>query len=320
MLIACGNDNSGDNSINKKTPKAQEKNQTKEKDYSALLVFNDDGTAIYHDDKEKNVFRKSTSGLEYKFIVRNDIGKSPAIGDVILISLNYKNSADSTIFDSEKIDANFKMRVQKPSHPGGCIEEAYMMMRKGDSAVFLIDAHNFYTYTQNLIAIPDYIKPEEKLSFYIKIKDILSNDEFISKNSELYNHQLKQEESLINRFLLSIDFDAKIYKSGLIKVLIESGTGKQVEMGDLVTIDYTASFIDGAVFDSSLDRSEAFLFTLGNNEVIKGLEEAVLDMKVGEYSLIIIPFRLAYGEEKKGLIPPFSTLVFETELLDAKKQ
>jgi FKBP-type peptidyl-prolyl cis-trans isomerase len=86
----------------------------------------------------------------------------------------------------------------------------------------------------------------------------------------------------------------------------------------MVSIHYTGSFIDGKVFDSSLERNEPFLFKIGSQQAIQGMEEGILKMRVGGTATLIIPSKLAYGFEQKGPIPPYSTLIFDVELLDVK--
>jgi FKBP-type peptidyl-prolyl cis-trans isomerase len=287
----------------------------------AIFKFDDTGNSDYLIKTPSKNYHTSNSGLRYRFIHHNSKQPTGSVGDIIEISLKYYNEKDSLIFNSEEIDKNFKMRINTPSHIGGSIENAYLIMHKYDSAHFKINAKDFYTQTQNLAKLPDYINPDEDLIFHIKIKDILTKDEFVKKHSDIYIHNLQQEESLIKRFLLNMNFENEptIYESGLIHIPIKKHNKKLISTGDKVKIHYTASFIDGGVFDSTIDRGTAFEFTIGNHEVIPGLEEAVLNMSLNDISLFIIPFRLAYGEEKIGQIPPFSTLIFEIEIIDVRK-
>jgi peptidylprolyl isomerase len=105
--------------------------------------------------------------------------------------------------------------------------------------------------------------------------------------------------------------------SGLMYEVMAKGSGSgKPRPGDTVSAHYTGMFLDGRKFDSSVDRGEPIRFPVGAGRVIKGWDEALLDMTKGEKRILIIPPQLAYGSQGRGPIPPNSTLVFEVELLD----
>ena len=107
--------------------------------------------------------------------------------------------------------------------------------------------------------------------------------------------------------------------SGLEYIEIEAGTGAQAEAGKTVSVHYTGKFQDGKVFDSSISRGEPITFPLGQGRVIKGWDEGIVLMKVGDKAQLIIPPELAYGERGAGgVIPPNATLVFDVELVAVK--
>lgn len=108
--------------------------------------------------------------------------------------------------------------------------------------------------------------------------------------------------------------DVVTLPSGLqYKVLVE-GTGAKPKASDKVKVHYHGTLIDGTVFDSSIDRGEPITF--GVTDVIKGWTEALQLMPVGSKWMVYIPYDLAYGSRDAGTIKPYSTLVFEIELLD----
>jgi len=106
--------------------------------------------------------------------------------------------------------------------------------------------------------------------------------------------------------------------SGLKYIIVNPGTGVQAANGKNVIVHYTGYFTDGKIFDSSVERDEPFPFVLGQGQVIKGWDEGVALMKVGEKIRMIIPYQLGYGENANGPIPAKATLVFDVELLDVK--
>jgi FKBP-type peptidyl-prolyl cis-trans isomerase len=100
---------------------------------------------------------------------------------------------------------------------------------------------------------------------------------------------------------------------------ITSGAGPLPRRGQTVTVHYTGWLADGTKFDSSVDRNEPFSFVLGRGEVIRGWDEGVATLQVGDKARLTIPPELAYGREGyPGAIPPNATLVFEVELLSVQ--
>ena len=109
--------------------------------------------------------------------------------------------------------------------------------------------------------------------------------------------------------------------SGLKYIIIKkSNAAVKGEPGKTVKVDYTGFLPDGKVFDSSLDREQPIEFVLGQTQVIKGWEEGIALMSVGDKFRLIIPSSLGYGDtgQPQAKILPKATLIFDVELIEVK--
>lgn len=98
--------------------------------------------------------------------------------------------------------------------------------------------------------------------------------------------------------------------------VLKEGSGSGAKAGDTVTVHYTGVLTDGGKFDSSVDRGQPFAFQLGAGAVIRGWDQGLLGMKIGEKRRLTIPPELGYGSRGAGgVIPPDATLIFEVEML-----
>ena len=106
--------------------------------------------------------------------------------------------------------------------------------------------------------------------------------------------------------------------SGLQYKITTKGCGAAAQKGDGVKVHYTGKFTNDTVFDSSVQRNLPFEFKLGKGQVIKGWDEGIALLHVGDKATFVIPPDLGYGARANGKIPANSTLVFDVELLEVK--
>jgi len=107
--------------------------------------------------------------------------------------------------------------------------------------------------------------------------------------------------------------------SGLRYQILQNGSGKKAEKGNNISVHYKGQLIDGTVFDSSYQRKQPIDFQVGIGQVIKGWDEGLQLLKVGDKARLVIPSDLAYGSQGAGgVIPPNATLIFDVELMDVK--
>lgn len=270
-------------------------------------------------------YEKNENGLYYKFYVKKD-GAKPKETDIAIIDLVYKlktNDKDSILFDNRKFNSPVQILISKPLYKGD-ITEGISMMGIGDSASFIISADSFFTKNINQ-ALPPFIKAGSKLNFEIKLNKILTKAEYELQIAEAKAKQdslvqkMKNEEPLtMDKFIKDSNLKGRKTSTGLFISETKKGTGAKPSKGNKVKVHYTGKFLNGQVFDSSVERNEPFEFTLGNSEVIKGWDEGIALLNKGAKAILVIPSNIAYGDMGSGPIPPYATLIFEVELIDFK--
>ena len=158
----------------------------------------------------------------------------------------------------------------------------------------------------------------------IKIGESANNfDEvsvWINEEPKLEKRRIEIEKAKREELTKQLEKLSKGYtttNSGLKYKILVSTKNKKAVNGNNVKVHYTGKLMDGNIFDSSLRRNLPFEFKIGEGRVIKGWEEALKILRVGEKASFIIPSNLAYGPRGAGgVIPPNATLIFEIELLE----
>jgi FKBP-type peptidyl-prolyl cis-trans isomerase len=189
-----------------------------------------------------------------------------------------------------------------------------MQMHQYDSAEFVIDAIKFFKETRELINIPEYIS-NDSLIFNIRILKIISAEEWNNNQQQTSNKRKMQESSDIRRYILDEGIDAKELTDGIYRYIAKSGDGKSISDKSKVTIHYNGKYLDNNIFSSTYEDNNPFSFTIGNDEVINGLEIGLMGMQTNSELTLIIPYDQAYNDEQKGPIPPWTSLVFEIKVL-----
>ena len=263
-------------------------------------------------------FEKNDDGLYYKFLIKKEEGIKPKYGDFVELQIRYADSKDSLLFDSKEIAGDFKIELKTKNRNKLSIESAVTMLKVGEKALFKMSADSFYLNNKNT-ELPRNIKKSSLLTFDIELVRILDAKEVKLEREKFIKDRKKAEDDILEQYILENYKNIEPNISGLYVILQKEGKGVSAKLGDRILVNYTGKFLSGEIFDSSYDRNEAFEFTLGNSEVIQAWEEGFFGMKEGTKAKFIIPSHLAYGEKGYGkIIPPFSSLVFEVELIEIR--
>ncbi len=125
----------------------------------------------------------------------------------------------------------------------------------------------------------------------------------------------RQENEIID-YIIDKDLAPTRSVTGLYYQIIEEGTGERIKPGDQLEVHYTGRFLDGKVFDSSVERGKPLGFKLGTQGLIQGWLEGLRYMKEGSKMILVVPSRLAYkGQGFSTMIGPDTPLTFEMEVI-----
>lgn len=260
-----------------------------------------------------NKTETTEDGIEYTIHRTEEDARMVAKGDVLTIHMLAKvERTDSQIFNTYANNKPFEIPAEEPT-----LGSVFAMLKKGDSASFTVSADTLFnkSFKQPL---PPGVQPGDKLVFQVTLNDVFSQEEIRRKIDER-NAEFKVKDSMAFNQMIT-DPNWKTTASGLRYQIIKPGKGKKVMPGNNVTVKYVGTLLDGRVFDQTKEGQPDFTFNVGTKMVIPGWDEGLLLMKEGETARLLIPWNLAYGEFGSGPIPPYSSLIFDIELVKVENK
>ena len=268
----------------------------REDEYTANLIKKEiDDREAYLKKMGIPIDTNMASGLYY-FETKAGAGIQPVAGDKVKVHYIGK-FLNGAIFDSS-YDRNqpieFTLGVGKVI-PGW--DEAIALMKEGGTANLIIPSNLAYGAT-GYGSIPPYTT---------LIFDV-----------ELINDAEVQETKEREAYLEAENITVEPTESGLYYIETEEGVGTQAVAGNVVQVHYEGRFLNGQIFDSSWERGTPIEFILGEGQVIKEWDEGIALMKEGGKARLVIPSNLAYGSYGSGIIPSYTTTVFDVELIEIK--
>lgn len=244
-------------------------------------------------------------------------GTNAKVGDFMILNFQFKTDKDSVLRDTYKEGVPITITLQESTYKGS-LEEGLSKLSAGDSATLSINADSLFAKSIGAPR-PEYIKAGSNVKFIIKVNKVLTKEEMMKEQEKMAAEQKAKDDQIIQEYIKANNLKAEKTPSGLYYVKVKEGKGAKAEPGKMVSVHYTGKLTNGNVFDSSVNRGTPFEFPLGAGNVIRGWDEGIALMKVGEKGTLLIPSYLAYGERgAPGAIPPNSVLIFDVELLGVK--
>ncbi len=174
------------------------------------------------------------------------------------------------------------------------------------------------TKTNDVITTVEIIRIGEKAKKFETDQKAFENYKTAGERAKI--EEAKKAAAEFEKWVKTTYPKAKKTASGLFYIEEKEGKGAKAVNGDTVQGHYAGALQDGSEFDNSFKRGQPLEFVLGTGRVIKGWDEGIALMNVGDKFKLIIPYQLGYGENGyPGAIPPKAALIFDTELMAIKK-
>lgn len=280
-----------------------------------------------------NQFKKGEGDMMYKIYTKKD-GPTMAIGDLAACRVVEKTEEDSVLFSSYDYDRSMLLMREKSAFAGDLFA-ALGLLSEGDSASFKINM-------DSVIAKTGRRKPTgtkgKYLMYTVKVEKViprgkLTDSLFRDKVEAYWKSELEkaktEEDAKFKAYITAQNLKPVVTPSGLNYVIATEGAGNKAAIGDTVEVNYTGKFLTGKVFDTSVSEAakKANIYnemrtytplkvTVGTHASIPGFDEGLSLFPKGTKATLVLPSKLAYGEEGNGAIQPYTPLVFDIEVIN----
>jgi FKBP-type peptidyl-prolyl cis-trans isomerase FklB len=313
------------------TPKASLKNPVDSISYAYGVSLADQGLMQY---LEQSGIITGTSNIEYEYQMKISAAKDS------VEKKNLEKEMKAKIDSINKVNApklNEFVRGLKEALNSGKEKSAYIqglgigqqisqqMLPQFNQMLFAEDTTQKINKDELLAGLMSVLKNEKLAMSKMDANAYVQNQVEKAQKKQNEKQEAKLKEQYKDSIAAAEKFLAENAKrpgvitlpSGLQYEILRKGNGPIPTDTDRVKVNYQGTLINGTVFDSSIKRGEPAVF--GVKQVIPGWTEALKLMPVGSKWRVYVPYNLAYGSQDRGTIKPFSTLIFEVELLGIEK-
>lgn len=281
-------------------------------------------------------FLQGNGGMLYR-IIKHNTGPLIKRGDIIYLNGTVSTDADSILSSTYDKGLPSAIRIEGSFFKGDLLS-ALQMLAEGDSAIIKIDIDTISKKSHQprpLGAKGRYYVYSVKIEKVIARKDGEPDSLHIKRSAAYFKgleDKLKAEEpGKIIRYIAEKKLKVTTTTSGLNYIITAPGTGQKPRTGDTVVANYTGMFLNGKIFDTNIEavaknsriyrpdrRYVPIVMALTGSTFVPGLDEGLRLLPKGGKATLVIPSRLAYGEQNAGPIGPNTSLVFDVELIDIK--
>lgn len=258
---------------------------------------------------KQNVYSRHALGYSFKLLAFNSDTSIYNPGVMAHVKAVFKTQNDSVFYDSENdLKGNYFVEIDS-TKKDNFLKHCISLASEGDSVITLIKTEMFFKQQFNS-PVPDFCKSDSVVKIYFKVTRVYRPDEFENVAKGLNQTEMQLIEAFYGSAKL---FENARDEMGFFWVERPDSLEKleKVKLGDLITLSYEGSFLNGRVVDLS---PPGFQFTYGTpDQVLKGLNYVIGRLKIGQTSKIILPSQLAFGQNgsSNGSIPPFTPMMYK---------
>ena len=246
--------------------------------------------------KITNGYSKDSAGNYYQLIAIGDGLIKPNTSDFLILDVELKTQKDSMFFNSQHSTKNgMIIHLSNPTIKTYFINY-FQKLVEGDSASILIPPTLFFNSFFDTLP-PQFCINDSVLKFNFKVKKIINKVGY-------------------QKLLVKLDEDKELLE--LQQIDKKENQNQKIQYGNKIIVQYQGYFLDGKPLDSTPQKIELIYGT--PDQLIKGLNIVIGSLKKGEFSKIIVPSRLAFGElgSSNNLVQPYTPLVYNLTLIDIK--
>lgn len=293
--------------------------------YSAVTLLTA-FTSIAH---AQTGMQTTPKGAQYQIFTKNP-GEKIKQNDVITFHYIQKTDKDSVLFSSYAAGRTVQAQIH-PSQSVADLMDIFPLLTVNDSALVKVPTDSIFKGHEE--ARPPFFPKGSNLVFIIKITKVQSLQEAMDERNAAIAKVKLQEGIEADKYIADKKLTPVTTASGLKYIVTKPTLLRKPLAGDTVYVNYTGKLLSGKVFDTSIaaDAKAAGSFNparpyepievvLGAGRVIPGWDEGLALLHNGSKATFIIPSKLGYGEQGagNGEIPPYSTLVFDLEIVKVK--
>ena len=278
--------------------------------------------------KAQTTLQRTPKGALYQIFTHNP-GDKIKLNDIITFQFIQKTDKDSVLFSTYAVGHPVQAQITAPQNAADLME-VFPLLAVNDSAFVKVPTDSIFKGNED--KRPPFLPRGGYLNCTVKIERVQSLNEAIAERNAAIAKMKAGELLNANKYIAEHKLVLKTLPSGLKYVITKPSLKRKPLKGDTVLVNYTGRTTDGKLFDTSIESVakaeglyqperpyEPLRIVLGTDGVIKGWDEGLLLLNEGAQATFVIPSSLAYGDRGQGDIQPYSTLIFNVELVKVNR-